>query len=212
MTKDAHRAFLDSQFAPVEATRSAFRVHKRLLYHTCEHPEAFLKPVTADLEAFEAMLLAEQSSVEEQASQLLEAGVADSASVFLTRYAEARLLGALALGEALVKRTEDQTRERFGIRMPEAEVPDGASWLPESQPMTLRSGRPYHRCLSDGLDEYPRLHGSYASLASDSLLDAVLGSGQSSEDQAPLGATGMVALGVLCALFGLGIGRLWAGR
>lgn len=162
MTKDADDAFLDPEFAPLEATRSAFRVHKRLLYHTCEHPEAFLRPVTGELEDFEAGLLAEAEGLEAEAADLLAAGRVEEARVLLTQRTESRLLAALDLGEALVERVEAETRERFGIRMPEAEVPEGGSWRPDSEPMTRRPGRTYHRCFREGLGSYPRRHGSDA--------------------------------------------------
>ncbi|MEX2472510.1 MAG: C69 family dipeptidase [Gemmatimonadota bacterium] len=174
MTKDADDAFLDADFAPLEATRSAFRVHKRLLYHACEQPEAFLRPVTADLEAFEARLIAEQAGLEREAGARYAAGDVDSARDTLTVYTERRLLDALDLGEALVARTEAETRDRLGIRMPDTEVPEGATWRPESGPMTLRSGRTYHRCFQEGLGTYPRPHGSHASEADDELIRRIL--------------------------------------
>jgi dipeptidase len=175
MTKAADWAFLDTEYAPLEATLSAFRLHKRILYHTCAHPETFLEPVTADLEAFEAGLISEQDSLEERAASLYSHGEADAARRLLTEYTTDRLGAALLLGEALVGRLEALTRERFGIRMPVAEVPEGASWRPESQEMTMRSGGTYHRCLlEDRVKEYPRRHGSYAAAATDSLVDRVL--------------------------------------
>lgn len=174
MTKASDWAFLDEEYAPLEGTRSAFRVHKRLLYQTCEHPESFLRGVTAELEAFEARLLEEQGGLEEEATALIAAGSADSAAAVLTGYTEARLLDALELGEVLVARVETQTREAFGIRMPDTEVPSGASWRPESEAMIQRPGKTYHRCFVAGLADYPRLHGSYADLASDDLIREVL--------------------------------------
>ncbi|MDZ7780059.1 MAG: C69 family dipeptidase [Gemmatimonadota bacterium] len=177
MTKDADDAFLDSDFAPIEATRSAFRTHKRLLYHTCERPEVFLRAVTADLEAFESRLVAEQAEVEREAEARYSAGDSTGAREFLTDYGEERLLDALSLGERLVERVERETRERFGVRMPTAGVPEGATWRPESGPMTLREGRTYHRCFREGFDAYPRPHGSYAAEASDPLIDGVLDGG-----------------------------------
>ncbi|MGD2069264.1 MAG: C69 family dipeptidase [Gemmatimonadota bacterium] len=163
MTKAADSDFLDAAYAPLEATRSAFRVHKRLLYHTCEHPEVFLRPVTADLEAFEARLLSEQPDLERRARALREAGRSDSARDLVTRYTEARLLEALELGETLVERVEAETRERFGLRMPDVELPEGATWRPESAPMTRRPGRTYHRCYRpEDRASYPRRHGSWA--------------------------------------------------
>jgi hypothetical protein len=178
MTHGSAAEFLDTRYAPLEATRSAFRLHKRLLYHTCAHPEVFLKPVTADLEAFEARLLDEQPDLEARVTGLFDAGAADSARSLLTTYTTGRLLDGLTLGEALVERVEGATRKRFGIPMPDVDVPEGASWRPESAPMTMRPGETYHRCLVDDfISEYPRRHGSYASMAADSLVDRVLGGG-----------------------------------
>lgn len=173
MTKDADDGFLDTRYAPLEATRSAFRVHKRLLYHMCANPEAFLEPVVADLEAFETRLLAEQAELERDAAHLYAAGAADSARAVLTRYTDARLLAALELGETLVARTERETRARFGIPMPDIEVPEGATWRPESDRMTQRSGQTYHRCFAEGLGSYPRRHGSWAARAAPGLLDTI---------------------------------------
>jgi hypothetical protein len=183
MTKASDRAFLDGEYAPLEGTRSAFRSHKRLLYHTCEHPERFLETVTADLEAFETRLVSEQGALEEEVADLVAAGLADSAASVLTRYTEGRLLAALELGEALVTRVETETREDFGIRMPATEVPAGASWRPESEAMVRRPGTTYHRCFVAGLADYPRRHGSYAELAADDLIRETLSG-------VPLEATG----------------------
>lgn len=174
MTKAADWAFLDAEYAPLEATRSAFRVHKRLLYHACEHPETFLGPVTADLEAFETRLLNEQEALERDASSLVRAGRIEAAADLLTAYSDRRLLDALALGERLAADVEDATRKRFGIRLPDVEVPEGATWRPESEEMTLRSGRTYHRCWVQGLATYPRRHGSYAAQTTPGLVDSVL--------------------------------------
>jgi uncharacterized protein YigA (DUF484 family) len=174
MTKDADDGFLDTRYAPLEATRSAFRVHKRLLYHMCTHPETFLEPVTADLEAFETRLLDEQAEVEREAAALLGTGSAGEARAMLTRYTDARLLAALSLGESLVSRVERETRERFGVPMPDIEVPEGASWRPESDVMTQRSGQTYHRCFVEGLGSYPRRHGSLGGRATPGLLDPIL--------------------------------------
>jgi dipeptidase len=176
MTKAADWAFLDTRYAPLEATRSAFRVHKRLLYHLCAHPEAFLDPVTATLEAFESRELDEQSDLERRATALYAAGAADSARALITAYSTDRLLAGLALGESLVEQVERATVARFGVPMPGVDVPEGASWRPESAEMIQRPGQTYHRCLmEERADEYPRRHGGYRSLASDTLVSRVLG-------------------------------------
>lgn len=176
MTKAADWAFLDPDYAPLEATRSAFRVHKRLLYHMCTHPEVFLDPVTATLEAFEARELDEQAELERRATALYAEGAADSARAVITAYSRDRLLAGLALGEALVDQVERITLERFGIPMPRVEVPEGASWRPESAEMRQRPGQTHHRCLIEGrADDYPRRHGTLASQAQDTLVSRVLG-------------------------------------
>ena len=176
MTKAADWAFLDTDYAPLEATRSAFRVHKRLLYYTCAHPEVFLDPVTATLEAFEARELAEQTDLERRAAALYAAGSPDSARALITSYSRDRLMAGLALGEALVEQVERTTVARFGIPMPQVEVPEGASWRPESAEMRQRPGQTYHRCLmEERADEYPRRHGTLASQAQDTLVSRVLG-------------------------------------
>ena len=72
-------------------------------------------------------------------------------------------------------RVERTTREQFGVPMPDVAVPEGASWRPESQEMTMRSGQTYHRCLiEERAGDYPRRHGTLRALASDSLIDRVL--------------------------------------
>jgi hypothetical protein len=205
MTKGAADAFLDPGFGPQEGTRSAFRVHKRLLYHTCANPETFLVPVTADLEAFEARILEEKSALEAEAAGLLEAGDAESARDLLTRYAEERLLEGLALGEALVRRVERETRERFGIPAPEVALPEGASWRPESEPMTRRPGKTYHRCYVRGFDEYPRPHGSYAAEASEAF---ARGKYESEEKGGPWNWPLLAFVGIAAALLGFGAGWL----
>jgi len=174
MTKGSDWGFLDPRFAPLEGTVSAFRVHKRLLYHTCGHPEDFLGPVTGNLEAFEARLLDEQEGLEEAVLSLLARGDSAGAWDQLTDYTGTRLAAALSLGQALVDRVELETRNSYGIPMPSVETPEGASWRPESDPMIQRPGQTYHRCFVEGLADYPRRHGSYDQLASDSLLAAVL--------------------------------------
>jgi hypothetical protein len=211
MTKASDWAFLDEEYAPLEGTRSAFRIHKRLLYHTCEHPEDFLPPVTADLEAFEAQLLQEQAALEGEAAALLRGGSAESARSLLTEYAEERLLQALELGEALATRVEARTREAYGIRMPATQVPSGASWRPESETMTRRPGNTYHRCFVSGLADYPRRHGSYADLASKALIQDVFatevpgpGPHSRSERDARLGLFLSGTLLLVILAFGLG--------
>jgi dipeptidase len=167
MTKGADATFLDPEFAPLEATRNAYRTYRRLLYHTCAHPDTFLAAVTAELEAFETARMAELPAVEREATERLRAGDADGARVRLTRHAEHGLLGALELGEALVAAVEREVRERFGIPTPDRPVPEGATWRPESGPMAMPPGADRLHCYVPGLDRYPRPHGSYKGLVGD---------------------------------------------
>ncbi len=164
MTKHADATFLDLGFAPLEATRSAYRTYRRLLYHTCTHPEELLAPVTAELEAFESAVLGELEAVREEARQRLQAGDADGARRHLTEHTSQWLLSGLELGAALVDAVETEVRDRFGIPMPQRAVPEGATWRPESGPMALPSGMERLHCYVPGLDRYPRAHGSYAGL------------------------------------------------
>ncbi|MGH4018529.1 MAG: hypothetical protein ACRDT0_04645 [Pseudonocardiaceae bacterium] len=41
LTKDAGSTFLNPGYAPQEGTEFAGRLFKRLMYHTCTHPEQF---------------------------------------------------------------------------------------------------------------------------------------------------------------------------
>jgi hypothetical protein len=210
MTKDADDDFLDAEYAPLEATRSAFRVHKRLLYHACEHPEVFLEPVTAELEAFEARMVEEHAEVRARAGTLLEAGDTEQVRALLTEATDAGLLGALDLGERLVARVEEETRGRWGIRLPDLEVVEGGSWRAESEPMTQRSGRTYHRCWIEGTPGYPRRHGSFAAQAG-----VLLGPAGPASPRADSGARRLALLAmVLLAGFGAGlaVGRAGRGR
>jgi dipeptidase len=165
MTKGADSQFLDRDYAPLEATRYATRTFKRLMYHTCENPDVFLKPVTAHLEAFERTLLDEQEKVERKALRRYEQGREDEARDQLTEYVDRRLIDSLNLGERLVRDVEEETRERFGIRMPTGEDIEGETARPESQDMNR--GNDFVQCLDWSIDDYPRLHGSYADLVDD---------------------------------------------
>lgn len=216
MTKASDWAFLDPTYAPLEGTASAFRVHKRLLYHTCAHPEEFLKPVTAELETFEARLLADQLAVEEAATARFNQGDPEAARTVLTEYTGNRLQAALRLGQALADGVEEEIRQHYGIRMPEVETPEGASWLPESEAMIQRPGNTYHRCFRAGLESYPRRHDSYGSLASDSLIQSVLAAPRQRSTGPGAGVPGLVGMSLLFAflglLVGLGVGRYRAGQ
>lgn len=165
MTKGADADFLDPEFAPLEGSQSAFRTFKRLLYQTCSWPEAFLKPVTAELESFESDRMAELPEVQEEAAGRLRVGDVEGARVLLTERTAEWLGAALELGDHLSDALEREARERFGEpRLPDRPVPEGASWRPESGPMVLPEGEDRLHCYVRGLDEYPRRHGSYREL------------------------------------------------
>lgn len=206
MTSASATDFLDPEFAALEGTTSAFRIHKRLLYHTCAHPEELLKPVTAALEAFEAEVVEEQFETERRIRQLLEERRGDMIPGILTDQASENLLDALDLGERLATGVEVRTRDRFGISLPDVAVAEGGSWRPESEPMTLRAGKTYHRCWVEGLDDYPRRHGSYSDQATvvtdvDASELRQRGGGTTGTDLGPWLAGGIVGL-----LLGVGFG------
>ncbi|MFC3285799.1 C69 family dipeptidase [Litchfieldella rifensis] len=161
MTKDADSHFIDPGYGPLEATRYATRTFKRLLYHTCEHPADFLRPVTGELEAFEQGLIEERSSVERRAQGLFEAGQNEQARAHLTYNVEQRLLEGLELGEDLVQAVERETRAKYGIRMPEGEPVEGETTPATSQPMARHGWSAMIHCYEEALDEYPREHGIY---------------------------------------------------
>lgn len=170
LTSGAAATHVAADYAPLEATRYATRTFKRLMYHTCEHPETFLKPVTAELERFERRLLDEQHAVAGRARRLFEAGRDAEAREFLTGYVGRRLRGGLDLGERLVNAVERQTRQRFGVRMPAGRDLPGETARPESQSMNRGTGLSGPAdaivfCYRKGLDDYPREHGSYRDLA-----------------------------------------------
>ncbi|WP_205598483.1 C69 family dipeptidase [Halomonas sp. NO4] len=161
MTKDADSHFIDPDYGPLEATRYATRTFKRLLYHTCEHPTDFLRPVTAELEAFERELIAERASVEQRALGLFEAGENAKARAHLTYQVKQRLLDGLALGEDLVRAVERETRAKYGIRRPEGEAQEGETTPATSQPMARHGWGAMIHCYEPALDEYPSEHGRY---------------------------------------------------
>lgn len=162
LTHDSASTHIAADYAPLEATRYATLTFKRLMYHTCEHPRAFLKRVTGDIERFEQQLLAEQRSVQTRARALYRADRDAKARQALTNYVNQRLLDALDLGEELVDDVEDETRDRWGIRMPTGRDLPGETYRPESQSMNrddLLTKIVF--CFRDGIDDYPREHGSY---------------------------------------------------
>ena len=216
MTKDSDTDFVDSQFAPLEGTVSAFNVHKRLLYHMCEDPDRFLEPVTASLEAFESQLVADQFETEQRVRQLIDEGRAAMIPDILTDQAVQSLLDGLDLGERLATAVEVVARRERGIRMPDVPVPEGATWRPESTPMKLREGNTYHRCWTEGRAGYPRRHGTFADLAEE-LTDVDTselrrrGGEQTGNDLGPWFAGGIVGL-LMGVAFGVFLARSASGQ
>ncbi|NEE01495.1 C69 family dipeptidase [Phytoactinopolyspora halotolerans] len=174
MTKGAAAEWLAADYAPLEATRYATRTFKRLMYHTCENPQEYLKPVTAELEEFEADLLHEQKRIERRAQARLRSGREDAAAELLTDYVGGRLLDSLELGEDLASAVEERTREASGIRLPSGRELPGETYRPESQSMNRGGGlegdaNNIVHCYREGIDDYPREHGSYADQAGELL-------------------------------------------
>lgn len=161
MTKDADSDFIDPDYGPLEATRYATRTFKRLLYHTCEHPDDFLHSVTGELEAFEQSLIEERGSIERSALEAFDAGQEQQARTVLTENVQQRLLESLELGEDLVREVENATREQYGIRMPEGETVEGSTIPPTSQPMAREGWAAMIHCHDEALGDYPREHGMY---------------------------------------------------
>ena len=119
MTKGADAEYLNEDYRSQEATQFAGLTFKRLMYHTCEHPDKFLPEVTEALEAFEANALSEQRSVEATALELYEAGQDDLARQYLTDYSKTRAMEGLELGEALLTSIEARMKVLYGVREPE---------------------------------------------------------------------------------------------
>ncbi len=164
LTKDADSEFLDPDYQHVEATRSAVREFKRLMYFTCERPEDFLHEVTGEIEAFEQGMLEERASLEEEAAALLDSGQTEEAAELITENVQLRLTESLELGMELTDRVEQETRENGGIRLPEGEDIEGSTVPATSQPMTGGMVT----CYDPELDEYPREHGIYSDEIEDS--------------------------------------------
>lgn len=161
MTMDASSHFVDPDYGPLEATRYATRIFKRLLYHTCEHPEDFLRPVTGEIERFEQALLDRRPALEARAKTLLDEGGTEDAEELLTRDVHDNLLASLDLGEDLVRAVEHETRRTYGIRMPMGEELDGETTPATSQHMARQGWGAMIHCYEEELDEYPRQHGIY---------------------------------------------------
>ncbi|MCP2254639.1 Peptidase family C69 [Prauserella aidingensis] len=167
LTSGTASTHVAADYAPLEATEYATRTFKRLMYHTCEHPEAFYEPVTAEIEKFERGLVSEQDRVVAKAARHYDAGREDAAAQYLTRYVGDRLGESLGLGDRLVGAVEHETRERFGIRMPTGRDLPGETARPESQSMNRGGGLDGDAdgiafCYREGLGDFPREHGAYA--------------------------------------------------
>lgn len=161
MTRDAASHFIDPDYGPLEATRYATRTFKRLLYHTCEHPQDFLHRVTGEIETFEASVMAEWPGIEQRARELYGNGKAAAARAHLTEHVHRLLLAGLDLGDELVRAVEAETRERYGIRMPAGEREPGDTTPATSQHMARQGWGAMIHCYDEALDEYPREHGIY---------------------------------------------------
>lgn len=121
MTKDADSTFLNPDYQSQEATEFAGRTFKRLMYHTCEHPDKFLPEVNEALEAFEENMLEEQEEVRDTAYELYKAGQDNLAREYLTSYSTQRAMEGLELGNALLGSIEARTEVLYGIREPEGD-------------------------------------------------------------------------------------------
>lgn len=118
LTKDAGSTFLNPAYAPQEGTEFAGRLFKRLMYHTCTHPEQFYPEVREALRGFERGMRAEQATVEDTAQTLIDGGKRDLARRYLTEYSHTRTAEAMDLGRALVGSIEARAKLRHGIPEP----------------------------------------------------------------------------------------------
>lgn len=137
LTSGAAGNYLNPEYAAQEATRSATYVSKRLMYYTCDRPEVFLGGVTKALEGFEARILAEIGDVEKRAADAYESGDEEKARGLLTAWSNSWAMDGLDLTEYLVDDVEARTKDLFGIRKPNVEVPPGVTAKPESLDMAL---------------------------------------------------------------------------
>ncbi|MFB4165734.1 S-layer homology domain-containing protein [Alteribacillus sp. JSM 102045] len=160
MTKDADSDFLAEEYAHQEATRSAVRQFKRLMYYTCEHPKDFLHDVIGEIESFEMEMLAERDELEAEAQALYKAGKDNEAQELITENVQKRLLESLDLGMELTIKVEEETRERYGIRLPEGSNSKNGETTPASSKQMTGGNKV--TCYAPELDEYPREFGIYS--------------------------------------------------
>jgi dipeptidase len=146
MTKGADAEYLNEDYRSQEATQFAGLTFKRLMYHTCEHPDKFLPEVTEALEAFEANALSEQRSVEATALELYEVGQDDLARQYLTDYSKTRAMEGLELGEALLTSIEARTKVLYGVREPEGGDINASSSSQDKSSV---------HCLTEGDPDFP---------------------------------------------------------
>ena len=127
LTKDSPSTFLAPDYLDQEATEFAGRTFKRLMYHTCGHPDEFLPEVTEALDAFEQESLGERSSVEQTATALYDAGEDGLAREYLTEQSTTRAMEGLELGNALLGSIEARAELLYGIDEPEGDEINAAS-------------------------------------------------------------------------------------
>lgn len=125
LTFDESRRFVDGRKGAdnlsqvpqtIEATRSAFRAVKRLLYWVLAHHEELLGEITAVFQAHEARLIAEYDEVVATAATLLHANQPELARRYLTYYSQTELLNGLRLVETLTDYVETRSRLQHGLR------------------------------------------------------------------------------------------------
>jgi hypothetical protein len=146
MTKGADAEYLNEDYRSQEATQFAGRTFKRLMYHTCEHPEKFLPEVTEALEAFESNMFSEQASIEQTALELYQAGQDDLAREYLTDYSTIQAMEGLDLGEAMLASIEARTKVLYGVREPEGSDINASSSSQDKDSV---------HCLVEGDPDFP---------------------------------------------------------
>ena len=137
LTHDESRRFVDGRKGAanqsqvpqtVEATRSAFRAVKRLLYWVLEHHEELLGEITAVFQSHEARLIAEHNDIVATAATLLHANQPELARRYLTYYSQTELLNGLRLVETLTAYAETRSRLRHGLRETVGSQGPGQVW------------------------------------------------------------------------------------
>lgn len=127
LTKDSPSTFLNPDYQDQEATEFAGRTFKRLMYHTCGHPDEFLPEVTEAFDAFEQQSLDERGSVEQTAMALYDAGEDELAREYLTEQSTTKAMEGLELGNALLGSIEARAKLLYGIDEPEGDEINAAS-------------------------------------------------------------------------------------